>query len=248
MISLLCRPTCVFCDSITYRKLDLCMVCEGELPFLKNYCQRCASPLPQGQDICGACLGNSLPAIKTTVLFHYEPPIDKLIMNLKFHNNLIGAKILGELLGDHLYNQYQAEAKPEVIIPMPLHFARLRERGYNQSLEISQPIAKRLKIPIDIFKIKRLKNTVPQSRLNAKERIKNVKHAFHVVGDFNYRHVAIVDDVITTGNTVFELSKLLYAVGATKIEIWCLAKSLFKNSNSQVENPQLAGFLNRLKK
>ena len=228
----LCKHTCIFCDSLSHRKLDLCLACERDLPVLQNYCKRCAETLPEGQKICGSCLSDLSMQIETTALFNYSSPIDQLIINLKFRNNLIGARILGELLGNHLYDQYQNKIKPEVIIPVPLHSIRLRERGYNQALELSRPISKKLNIPIDKFSIKRVKNTAAQAVLSAKERQQNIKQAFGIDENFKYDYVAIIDDVVTTGNTVNELCKVLCSAGVSRIDIWCCAKRQFRNSAS----------------
>ena len=226
----LCKHTCIFCDSLSHRKLDLCLACERDLPVLQNYCKRCAETLPEGQKICGSCLSDLSMQIETTALFNYSSPIDQLIINLKFRNNLIGARILGELLANHLHDQYQNKSKPEIIIPVPLYSARLRERGYNQALELSRPISKKLNIPIDKFSVKRVKNTAAQVTLSAKERQQNIKQAFSVDKKFKYNYAAIIDDVITTGNTVNELCKVLYGAGVSRIDIWCCAKSQFKNA------------------
>lgn len=225
MLSFLCKHTCVFCDASTNRKLDLCCACEHDLPFLQNSCVRCARPLPVGKKICGSCLNSSPCNINTTALFQYQSPIDQLILNLKFRDNLVSAKVLGELLGDHLSNQYLDEIRPEIIIPMPLHPMRLRERGYNQALELARPIARKLNIPIDKFSVQRIKNTTAQAKLSAKEREQNVKRAFEVTGSFKAKHVAVIDDVITTGNTVAELCNALHRSGVNKIDVWCCAKA-----------------------
>lgn len=229
MIGNLCQYSCIFCDSLSGRKLDLCRACEQDLPFLPNYCTRCTTLLPDGRTLCGSCLGSFSADILTTVLFYYEPPIDHLITNLKFHNDLVSVKILGELLSDHLYIKYLNRMRPEVIVPVPLHSQRLRERGYNQALELSRPVARRLKLPLDVFSIIRVKNTLPQAQLPAKKRQQNIKRAFQIIQDFNYHHVAVVDDVITTGNTIFELCRCLSLMGVKRIDVWCCAKSVFKN-------------------
>lgn len=230
MISFFCEHRCIFCDTLSYRKVDLCFACERDLPVLKNHCTRCAEALPEGQDMCGSCLGGSSLIVKTTALFYYQSPIDQLITNLKFGNNLIGAKILGELLADRLVEQYKNKNRPEIIIPVPLHPSRLRERGYNQALELSRPIAKKLQIPIDKFHVKRVKNTKPQAKLTAKERKQNIKRAFWVSPDFHYQYVAVIDDVITTGNTITELCDSLRNAGVLRVDVWCSAKRPFKNS------------------
>ena len=184
-------------------------------------------PLSETQTVCGSCLNNQLSQVQTVTLFHYHPPIDNLLLSLKFNNRLVNAKILGELLASHLYAQYQAKDKPEIIIPVPLHPQRLRERGYNQALELARPIAKRLKIKIDKSKVVRVKNTLAQALLPAKKRERNIKQAFSIMKKRSYKHVAIIDDVITTGNTVAELGKMLYWDGANKIDVWCCAKACF---------------------
>jgi ComF family protein len=196
------------------------------LPFLKDCCIRCAQPLSEGQSVCGACLKNK-PEFKVFAMFHYKTPIDQLILGLKFNNRLVNAKILGELLASYLKEQYQNQSKPEVIIPVPLHHERLRERGYNQALELARPIAKRLKIKIDYSSVIRTKNTLAQARLSAKKRKQNIKQAFNVEKIKNYKHVAVIDDVITTGNTATELCEILYKKGIGKIDVWCCAKAYF---------------------
>ncbi|CAL7963392.1 competence protein ComFC [Gammaproteobacteria bacterium] len=230
-MSYLFPSTCILCGAASNRKLDLCTACENDLPFLKNCCTRCARPLPEGQTVCGACLNNPLPfLIRTFALFYYQTPIKQLMLSLKFNSHLVSAKILGDLLASYLCHQYKNQEEPEVIIPVPLHFTRLRERGYNQALELVRPIAKKLKIPIDKSSTKRIKNTIAQALLPAKKRVQNIKQAFDVNEEEirHYKHVAVIDDVITTGNTATELCKILYQNGVNKIDVWCVAKAHFQ--------------------
>lgn len=219
--------TCIFCNAQSKRELDLCALCENDLPFLKNYCVQCAEPLPEGQTICGICQNNQRVFIRMFVLFHYQAPINQLILGLKFHNRLVNAKILGGLLADHLYDKYRSQNKPEVIIPTPLHSLRLGERGYNQALELARPIAKRLKIRLEKSSVIRVRNTLPQVLLPAKKRKQNISQAFKITKMKHYKHVAVIDDVITTGNTVTELCKMLHHAGVEQIDVWCCAKAHF---------------------
>ncbi len=228
MMGFFCNYLCIFCDTLSKRDIDLCATCEDGLPVLKNYCVRCAEPLPKGQDTCGFCLNISPAIIKTIALFSYQPPINRLLTNIKFGNNLIGARVLGELLANRLVVEYKNKTMPEVIIPVPLHPDRLHERGYNQALELVKPAAKRLQIPIDRFMVKRVKNTLAQAMLSAKERTQNIKQAFYVSPELRYQYVAVVDDVITTGNTVNELCNSLVNNGVKRIDVWCFARSSFK--------------------
>ncbi|KPJ67439.1 MAG: hypothetical protein AMJ43_04045 [Coxiella sp. DG_40] len=193
--------TCVLCNMLSYRDQDLCRSCEADLPWVDT-------------------LSNNIIA-----LFYYQYPIDHLISALKFANKLIYAKVLGELMANKLVDSYRCESLPEVIIPVPLHKYRLRERGYNQALELARPIAKQLNIPIDFSSCVRVKHTEAQTLIPAKLRQKNVKNAFEVSKNFSAQHVAIIDDVITTGNTVRELSNVLLQFGVSRIDVWCCAKT-----------------------
>lgn len=224
MMSFICKYTCIFCKALTNRNIDLCESCEQDLPIIKNCCVSCGKVLGVDQRECGFCLKNGLNNIKTKVFFDYKPPIDQIILNFKFQNNLVGGRVLSELLANHIDKQCCDRVKPEVIIPVPLHPKRLRVRGYNQALEISKSISRKLNIPIDKFSIIRKKNTKAQATLSLKERKNNLKGAFSNARKIHYKHVAIVDDVITTGNTVRELCKLLKRLGVEQIDVWCLAK------------------------
>jgi ComF family protein len=207
------------------RSQDLCLACEHELPYLTHGCKFCAVELPKVDDkICGKCLAEPPPFRATIGLWQYKSPVDYLIAGLKFHRNLLYAKLLGSMLLNRLRNIYML-VKPEVIIPIPLHNKRLQERGFNQSLELSLPIAKGLKIPVDIISSQRVKPTIAQSLIHADQRQANVKNAFKISRPMRYKYVAVLDDVITTGSTVREFSMALRNAGVEKIDIWCVAKT-----------------------
>jgi ComF family protein len=178
------------------------------------------------QPACGECLKNPPYYDKTIAMFRYQSPVDKLILGIKFHNQLLYAKLLGELFAEHLLNFYTTNSFPQIIIPVPLHNKRLRERGFNQALELAKPIAKKIKIPIDTRHCHRIRATETQSLIPAKQRRNNMKNAFAIDKNFAVDYVAIIDDVMTTGDTVNELSKVLRKVGVTKIDIWCCARTL----------------------
>ena len=114
---------------------------------------------------------------------------------------------------------------PECIIPVPLHPQRLRVRGFNQALELARIIAKQLNIPLNYSLCQRDKSTPFQSGLSAKQRKQNLKNAFIVTKPHAYKHVAIFDDVVTTGTTVNELAKQLKNSGVETIEVWAIART-----------------------
>ena len=225
MLKFIFPGNCVLCGAACENSYDLCTKCIKDLPRHAHACERCGELLVANQKICGSCLKNPPPFASTFALFHYQKPVDHLITSLKFGHNLIYAKILGELLTQFLQQKYFEKSKPEIIIPVPLHKNRLCERGFNQALEIARPISKHLNIPINQFYCERIKNTEAQSELSFNERGKNIKNAFAITQSKKYKHIAIIDDVMTTGNTVTELSKILRATGVEKIDIWCCART-----------------------
>ena len=195
---------------------------------LPQYCLVCS--MPCRYDICSQC-AEQLPWLdhkqcydNTFAVFRYAPPIEEFLVALKFHYDLVYARVLGEYLADRLLRQWQGEW-PEWIVPVPLHRRRLRERGFNQALEIAKTVSKRLQLPIAKRACQRVRHTQAQSSLPAKARGPNVKNCFTVSQHFSAQHVVILDDVLTTGNTVGELAKALHNQGVNRVDVWCVARA-----------------------
>ena len=221
-------PACVLCGMTTRRFLNICIACQKDLPILAYPCPQCAQNLPMSAKKrlkCGACLSNPPPFDCTFALFPYLAPVVKLITDLKFHHQLSHAKLLGDLMTEKIHTDwYTNGCLPEVILPIPLHAKRLKERGFNQALEIANPIAKSLSIPLDRHGVVRIKHTAAQSSLHAAERKLNMAQAFELRHDYRGKHIAVLDDVITTGHTMIEFCRLLKSHGARKIDVWCCAR------------------------
>lgn len=149
--------------------------------------------------------------------------MDYLIQQMKFHQRLDLTQVLGNVLAGYI--QSVCVDMPELIIPVPLHHSKLRERGFNQALEIARPLARQLQIPIDIHSTRRRLATRSQSLLPAGQRVQNVRNAFTVIRPIAARHIAIVDDVMTTGATVAELSRQCRLAGASRISVWVVARA-----------------------
>lgn len=212
---------CVLCRQPSDRQQDLCQACLIELPILTQTCPRCANILR-----CHACLTNPPPFDRTFALWTYEPPIVQFISQLKFNQNLIYARLLGELLAEAVVTRwYNGQSLPDALIPMPLHPNRLKERGYNQALELARPLAKLAQIPLDFISCIRIKSTLPQSIIAAEQRKNNVKEAFRVTRPLTGLHLAVIDDVITTGYTMASLCHTLKMAGAAQIDVICCAKT-----------------------
>lgn len=226
---LLLPQHCIFCHIDTREAYPICRPCQQELPILPHHCLKCAQNLSPGNEIelvCGSCLQSPPPFHRIYTLFPYKPPITQLIINLKFRHQLGNARALGLLMAEKaLYHWYSHSSLPDLLIPTPLHPLRLKERGFNQSLEIAKAVAHALHLPIDRFGIKRIRLTASQSSLPAKQRLNNVKGAFSTTINYKGLHVAIIDDVVTTGHTISEISQVLKQAGAARIDVWCCARA-----------------------
>ena len=150
------------------------------------------------------------------------------ISRLKFNRALHYAPLLASIFNRQL--SQRSTNTPDCIIPVPLHPSRQRDRGFNQSLEIARLVSKMTGIPVEKSLCKRIRSTPFQSGLNAVTRNRNVKNAFQVVKKSHYRHVAIFDDVVTTGSTVNELARVLKKAGVEIIEVWAIARTHEKTS------------------
>lgn len=204
----------------------LCRTCLRHLPRLENRCSQCALPLFAGNPVlCGQCLSDPPPFNNTLALFHYQAPIIKMLAAFKFQHQLAYGAAFSDLLLIKIKAHYQTACLPQAIIPIPLHSQRLRERGFNQALELAKPIGKALQLPIIKSGILRHKATIPQSSLPAKQRQQNIAHAFSITASLPYQHVAVLDDVMTTGQTLREFCRLLQQHGIKQIEVWCIARA-----------------------
>lgn len=209
----------------------LCDSCLLDLPWLTSACVKCALPLKsvRGESlICGHCQKQPPVFSQTHALFHYQFPIDRLVSRLKFHQQLRYAKALGQLLCDHIRFQYQNQPLPDLLFPVPLHRKRLRERGFNQAQEIARVCSKELGIALRSDLCKRQKNTAHQPGLTARERRNNLKQAFTCQALKPGCRIALVDDVMTTGTTMSELTRCLLKAGCEEVHLWCIARAHYQ--------------------
>jgi ComF family protein len=172
---------------------------------------------------CGECQAHPPAYVSARAAFRYAAPVDKLIQHLKYHDRLELSRLLGAYLANHL--QALNDPLPDVIVPVPLHSSRLRERGYNQSLEIARFVAQSLELPINWKDTQRIRPTMPQTELPREQRRKNVRGAFMTGGVFAGRRVAIVDDVMTSGHTANALAESLLRSGAVEVRVWVVARA-----------------------
>ena len=216
-------PSCILCGTVGARGGDICRECKGDLPYIEQGCSRCALPMPQA-GVCGQCQKSPPRFDRCFAPFSYEGAIADLVSGLKFHSRLQAGRLLAELLAEQITKR--GVELPEAMIPVPLHDTRLKERGYNQALELARPLAKYLSLPVAYRNCVRLKATGPQTALPRKARAKNVKGAFALTEPIQARHVVLLDDVVTTGSTVNELAKLLKRAGVKRVDVWCVARTV----------------------
>jgi ComF family protein len=205
--------------------LDLCAGCEADLPLNDKACEHCAEPLPPAHSalaLCGRCLLRPPVFDACVAPFRYAFPVDRMIQGLKYRGELVYGRVLGQLLARHLARR---ESRPELVIPVPLGLARYRERGFNQARELALPVCKAFGLTLSSDLISRHRETQEQASLDRNERLKNTQHAFALTAPLTARHVAIVDDVVTTGSTANEISKVLRAAGVEWIEVWAVARA-----------------------
>ncbi len=219
---------CSICGETTTEDIDLCALCKHSLPWLEERCFRCGLFIDAGVDsvYCQYCITSPPSFDRLCALFSYDPPVTRLIAGLKFGGKLANGRVLGELLAEQVeLSWYKNRSKPEVILPVPLHSSRLRSRGFNQALELLWPLKKYSNIPILYNVCLRVRKTPSQLQFNKGRRIRNMNKAFQLVTPLPYEHVAIMDDVVTTGSTVKAMAKMLKDSGIQTVDIWCICRA-----------------------
>ncbi len=215
---------CLLCGTAS-RNSIWCAACDADLPYLTApHCPICALPTLDGA-ICGGCLQHAPAFDRTAAVFAYAFPLDKLVQALKYGEQLVLVNSLADKLAQRIV------IHPDCIVPMPLHPARLRERGFNQSLELARRIGRKLHIPLLGNACQRVRDTPPQAALRWKERSSNVRRAFTCAANLSGQHVAVVDDVMTSGASLQELALALRAAGAREVSAWVIARTLPHSEN-----------------
>lgn len=241
---LLLPPRCIACGNPANRGIpepncrscpvtDLCNTCHAQLPLNLHACRRCALPLSGSQPglICGRCLRRPPPYQASWCAFEYTYPATHLIRRLKYGGALAPSRVLGVLLADYL-RIHHVGPWPECFIPVPLHTLRYRSRGYNQVIELGRHLQQALGVRMRTDLITRIRHTPEQAGLSRRARRKNLRRAFATTNVALPTHIAVLDDVITTGSTLDELGKTLKRAGVERVEVWGLARAAIKIKKS----------------
>ena len=199
----------------------LCGACDADLPRLAGpRCPRCALASP-GSAVCGRCLTHAPHYDATLAALSYDFPADALIHAFKYRGELALASVLGGLL---LKEIIQGKGV-DFVIPVPLSYRRLRERGYNQAVELARPLAAAARAPLELELCERSRDAPPQTDLPWAERGRNVRGAFRCTRPLAGASIAVVDDVMTTGATLNEIASTLKASGAARVVNWVVART-----------------------
>ena len=214
---------CLLChNTLSVKNPSICDACTADWLPLMHTCPKCANPVTQPGIPCGRCIKDPMPWHSLCCAGHYEGPSAWLIKRLKYRKQLACAAILSaQLLKSIRDGQHDV---PQAIIPMPLHWRRLWLRGFNQSKLIAAQLGKEFQIPMITRGISRIRHTAPLEDMDRRSRMRIMKRAF-TIAPLPYRHVAIVDDVLTSGASAMALSHALLEAGITRVDLWVVAKT-----------------------
>lgn len=213
------------CDAGQQR---LCTACKNDLPGLHQACRQCALPLPSNDSpcsagLCGECLQQAPAFDQVRAGWRYAFPLDAMIGGYKYQ----GRRLLGRALAVAFAEQLSTislEDRPDCLLPSPLHATRLGQRGFNQAAEIAQWLGQAMAIPVNYQALQRIAPSPAQSTLDRAARLRNVRDSFRVTQSLP-QHVAIIDDVMTTGATAEAISRVLRDQGVKRIQVWVLART-----------------------
>ena len=212
---------CLLCDAPGGATVNLCDACARELPTLPNPCGLCGASAIPGTELCPDCTTRRPPVDRTVCALAYTSPVDYLVGRLKFHRDLRVVPTLAGLL----LRSVAPGTGTDWLAPVPITASRLRNRGFNQALELARVVGKGTGIGITRVVHRRRGADTPQSSLpDTAARRANVAHAFQARAPISGR-VAIVDDVVTTAATVNALARCLKRAGATRVEVWAVART-----------------------
>lgn len=216
---------CRFCDLPGVG--PVCADCRRELPWNDPACPGCALPSPVGAP-CADCLKRPRAFDAAFAAFRYAAPAAQAVLGLKYAARFTEARWLAEAMAGAL--RERSAPLPDLLLPVPLHRGRLFRRGHNQALELARRLGAELGIAVDARAARRRRATPDQIGLTAVQRRRNLKGAFAVGPQVARRHVALLDDVMTTGATLEELARTCKAAGAARVEAWAVARQPLGNN------------------
>lgn len=219
-LDLLFPPRCVGCHRIGS---NLCVECLGQIPRLEPpFCTRCGDRVV-ADGLCRRCRISPLKIERIRSVVYFQGVLRETIHLLKYRGRAALARSLGQLMAEY-WTQHPLLA--DVIVPVPLHADRLRERGYNQAALLAREMGRSVGLAVDEGTLVRRRATAPQVELDAKQRRDNVRDAFRCSSDaLAGKRVLLIDDVCTTGATLEACAIVLYEGGARSVQALTLARA-----------------------
>ena len=219
---------CILCDQVTIpaRATRLCDSCQRALPYNQPSCTHCALPLPSNRhSVCGPCQKSPVPVDRCVVPLLHDELTQYLVHRLKFHKGFREAHSLGAIIADAVARDYANDDVPQLLIPVPLAYWKAVKRGYNQSYELAKRVGRQLDIRVAANAVARRPGP-SQRDLSRTERRRLKLRTFRIRRPIRAIHVAIIDDVMTTGTTVSTLAKVLRASGVERVDAWCATRAV----------------------
>jgi ComF family protein len=210
---------CALCLEPAGERL-VCPACEAGLAGIERPCPGCALPVPRS-GACTACRRHPYAFDAAVARFEYRFPLDRLVQRFKYAGDLA----LGRWLALRLAESVREQPRPDLLVAPPLAVPRLRERGFNQAVELARTLGRELGVRQDLTGLRRGRSTAPQAGLGRRARQANLRGAFACRHPYKGLHVAIVDDVMTTGATADLLARVLKSAGAARVSAWAVARA-----------------------
>ncbi|WP_073276159.1 ComF family protein [Microbulbifer donghaiensis] len=212
---------CLLCgDSATGN--GLCAPCSAELPYLHDACGTCALPLPRGATSCPRCLQRPPSFSSASAAWHYAFPIGQLVQHFKYRGDLAAGHSLARLAAVAIEPR---DRRPDLLVPIPLHWRRYWSRGYNQAQLIAVEFGRQWQLPVHSRLLRKRSATETQLQLKRAQRLRNLSQSFAVGEAVAGLHIGLVDDVITTGATLEAAARTLLAAGAAQVSAYALART-----------------------
>ena len=218
---------CILCRGLSTLDQPLCHRCLALCPVPVCFCPCCGLPITD-TGLCRRCLREPVPFDCCLAPFLYQYPVNRILQMVKYQSRLELINPMVQPLAQLLLDHYRDDCWPEVILPVPLHNKRLRQRGYDQVLLLARALQRQLRgitLPLDSRLLQRVRHSPAQQQLDARARQKNVRRAFALRGTLVSKHVAVLDDVVTTGATVSEITRLLKNGAVERVDVWSIART-----------------------
>lgn len=212
---------CRLCSERHFIPGALCASCKAQLKVLGPHCEVCAIALPPSQTMrCGHCIKKPPYFDQVITAYAYQEPLRSLLHEFKYQSGLYLIPCISQLMLDAWV---ESNTQTQCLIPVPMHFKRLRERGFNQAAVLAQYLGKTLKLPYDLQYCEKIIHTSPQAVLNRSKRQQNLRGVF-AIRKPPMSHVTLVDDLVTTGSTVNEMARILKLAGVERVDVWCCGR------------------------